>query len=116
MTESSADSPVQDIRWQDKNVVVQVTGDIDLNSSPKFQQAVLSLMDKRPDRIIVNLSDVPYMDSSGVASLVKLLSRVRKSGAMLSLCCLNDRVRSVFEITRLDSVFHICNSEEEAMV
>jgi anti-anti-sigma factor len=55
------------------------------------------------------------MDSSGVASLVKLLSRVRRSSAALKLCGLTDRVRGVFEITRLDSVFEIYGGEDEAL-
>ena len=66
-------------------------------------------------RIVVDLSGVPYMDSSGVASLVKLLARIRKTGIELRLCGLTDRVRSIFEITRLDSVFQIYPSQQEAL-
>lgn len=106
---------IRNVRWVEHTVVVEAAGDIDLNSSPAFQQALLALMDRKPKRIVVNLAGVSYMDSSGVASLVKLLSRARKGGAELYLVQLADRVRSVFEITRLDSVFRICNSEQEAM-
>ena len=115
MTESSGHSPVQSVRWVDRVVVVTVAGDIDLNSSTHFQQVLLELMDRKPQRIVVNLSKVPYMDSSGVASLVKLLSRARKGGSSLTLVELADRVRSVFEITRLDSVFDIRATEAEAL-
>ena len=114
MSVPSADSPVRSIRWDDRAVVVQVAGDIDLNRSQTFQQDLLELLDAKPEHIIIDLSAVPYMDSSGVASLVKLLSRTRKRGATLTLAGLQDRVRSVFEITRLDSVFRIVASEEEA--
>ena len=80
-----------------------------------FNDVDLSLRIKQAGWKTRFLADVPYMDSSGVASLVKLLSRARKSGSELALANLNDRVRSVFEITRLDSVFRICGSEEEAL-
>jgi anti-sigma B factor antagonist len=96
-------------------VVVDVTGEIDLNSSLEFQQVLLRVLDKRPVRIVINLTEVSYMDSSGVASLVKLLSRVRKADSSLHLVGLQDRVRSVFEITRLDSVFDIRETEAEAL-
>ena len=115
MSEASESSPFQQVRWVDKKAVVEVAGDIDLNSSLRFQQDLLNLLDRRPERIVVDLSRVPYMDSSGVASLVKLLSRTRKGNCSLLLAGLSDRVLSIFEITRLDSVFDIRPSVEEAL-
>jgi len=108
-------SAVKTVRWKDRTAIVEVLGDIDLNRSQAFQQALLSLLDESPQRVVIDLSGVPYMDSSGVASLVKLLSRARKAGLGLSLVGLQDRVRSVFEITRLDSVFDIRATQEEAL-
>ena len=115
MSDESASSPVQGVRWQDTIAIVDVAGDIDLNRSLDFQRSLLEVLDKKPGRIIVNLSGVPYMDSSGVASLVKLLSRTRKCGSQLTLVGLTKRVQSLFEITRLDVVFSICATEKEAM-
>jgi anti-sigma B factor antagonist len=116
MNEEVPDSPIQSWRWEDKSVVVEVVGDIDLNRSVVFQRDLLKLLeDEKPETVIINLSRVPYMDSSGVASLVKLLSRVRKGGRSLRLAGLTDRVRSIFEITRLDSVFDIFATEQEAL-
>ena len=114
MTESSS-SPVRGVRWVGRAVVVDVEGDIDLSRSSSFQQSLLELVDQRPERIVINLADVPYMDSSGVASLVKLLSRARRNNLAVCLVALGPRVRSIFEITRLDSVFEIHATEEEAL-
>ena len=107
--------PVREIRWIDTSVIVRIAGEIDLNVSQEFQHELLKLLDKHPRRVIIDLSDVSYMDSSGVASLVKLLSRSRRFGASLILVALTERVRSVFEITRLDSVFDIRSTQEEAL-
>ena len=115
MNTGTSKSPIQSVRWVGRDAVVKVVGDIDLNRSLEFQHGLLELLDSKPDRLVVNLGGVPYMDSSGVASLVKLLSRVRRCGLGLRLVALSDRVRSVFEITRLDSVFDICATEEEAL-
>ena len=115
MSDESGTSPVQGVRWVERAAIVDVAGDIDLNRSMEFQESLLDVLEQRPQRIVVNLSDVSYMDSSGVASLVKLLSRTRKSGSRLCLFGLTQRVQSLFEITRLDVVFTICASEKEAL-
>ncbi|HUS91219.1 MAG TPA: STAS domain-containing protein [Phycisphaerae bacterium] len=109
------DSPVRAVRWVGRAAVVDVEGDVDLGRSVAFQMSLLRVMDDGPERIVINLSDVPYMDSSGVASLVKLLSRSRRQGVPLRLASLSDRVRSIFEITRLDTVFDIYPTEQEAL-
>jgi len=115
MGSRSHDSPVRDVRWVGRAAVVNVEGDIDLSRSAAFQVSLLRVVDEGPERIVISLTDVPYMDSSGVASLVKLLSRTRRQGIPLGLTGLCDRVRSIFEITRLDGVFDIYPTEEEAL-
>jgi len=115
MNQTSNRPPIQQIRWTDRTAIVDVAGDIDLSHSVDFQQQLLTLLDQKPQRIVVNLAQVPYMDSSGVASLVKVLSRARKINATLFLVGLTARVKSLFEITRLDSVFSIKGTEQEAM-
>jgi anti-sigma B factor antagonist len=107
-------SPIQQIRWQDQTAIVDVGGEVDLHCSAAFQQELLETLDEGPKRVVVNLADVGYMDSSGVASLVKLLSRSRSAGVELCLLSPTPKVLSVLQITRLDSVFEICDSEEEA--
>lgn len=108
-------SPVESIQWRDDAAIVQVVGDVDLNRSPALQEALLELLEKNPSTVVIDLAGVGYMDSSGVASLVKLLSRVRQKGVSLKLAALTDRVRNIFEITRLDSVFEIHGTREEAL-
>ena len=108
----------ENIRWvgDGKRVAVfEASGDIDLHRSSDFQQALLALAGLKPEVIVLDLSGVAYMDSSGVASLVKLLSRVRRDSIGLKLAALQPRVRSVFEITRLDTVFDIYPSAQEAL-
>lgn len=107
--------PVKNVRWTGKTAIIDVAGEIDLNSSTDFQQSLLAVLDRKPKRIVVNLSQVSYMDSSGVASLVKLLSKARKMDATVALAALSERVRSIFEITRLDSIFEIFPTEKEAL-
>ena len=114
MTDHSA-PPKLDIEWIDKDVVVRITGDIDAARAPAAQQPLLELLDKNPVRIVVNFQGVAYMDSAGLASFVKLLSRARKKGVELHLVSLSAMLKGLFEITRLDTVFEISDSEEAAL-
>lgn len=107
---------IQAVRWKDRTAIADVSGEVDLERSPELQRELLDLLDRhRPTRLVVNLAKVAYMDSSGVASLVKLLSRTRKVGVRFVLLAPGPKVRSVLEITRLDSVFDIASTEQEAL-
>ncbi len=96
-------------------VIVSLRGDVDLSRSPEVRRELLSRAEGKPARLVVDLSAVGYMDSSGVASLVEGLQRVRGYGGRMLLVGLNPRVRSIFEIAKLDSVFQIVDSREEAL-
>lgn len=96
-------------------VVLRPAGEVDLARSPALRSAISRAQQGRPRRLIVDLNQVPYMDSSGVATLVEAMQVARRYGGALVLCCLQDRVRSIFEIARLDSVFRIVGSFEEAI-
>ena len=115
MTDAPANGPIKNVRRQQQAVIIEVAGNIDLATSPMFQQGIIKLLSDKPERVIINFSEVPYMDSSGIASLVKVLSQVRANGASLHLVALTPRVRSLFEITRLDTVFSIHDTEQEAL-
>ncbi len=96
-------------------VVVLPSGEIDLNASPVLRQELKRVQTARPERLIVDLSGVPYMDSSGVATLVEAMQIARKNSTRLVLCGMQDKVRSIFEIARLDTVFTIAPDSQAAM-
>ena len=95
-------------------VILSPSGDVDLSSSRELQQSVKQAMEGRPSRVVVDLTDVPYMDSSGVATLVEAMQIARKQSTRLVLCCMQSKVRSIFEIARLDRVFTIVDDAEQA--
>jgi anti-sigma B factor antagonist len=90
-------------------------GDVDLTASPTLRQALRQAQAARPAALVVDLSQVAYMDSSGVATLVEAMQVARKNSTRMSLCCLQEKVRSIFEIARLDTVFRIMDSAEAAL-
>jgi len=95
--------------------VVLPTGEIDLNASPFLRQELKRIQTSRPQRLIVDLAGVPYMDSSGVATLVEAMQFARKNSTKLVLCGMQDKVRSIFEIARLETVFTIVTDVDAAM-
>lgn len=115
MSDNAAGSPVRAVRQVANGVVVDAVGEINLEASSSFQKTLLEQVDKNPGCLVVNLSGVDYMDSSGVASLVKVMSRCRAVGVSLRLAGLTRRVRSIMEITRLDKIFDIHDTVEAAL-
>lgn len=97
------------------SVVVSPAGDVDLSRSPALRNALREAQAGRPPRVIVDLSLVDYMDSSGVATLVEAYQIARRQSTKMVLCGLRDRVRSIFEIARLDTVFSITDSRDAAL-
>ncbi len=95
--------------------IVRPVGDIDLSGAPALRQQISQAQKENPSRLIVDLSGVPYMDSSGLATLVEAMQIARRNNAILIICSLQDKVRSIFEIARLDMVFKIAASREEAI-
>lgn len=91
------------------------TGDIDLNVSPTLREELRKAQAAKPKKLVIDLSGVPYMDSSGVATLVEAMQIARRGNIRLVLCGLTDRVRSIIEITRLDTVFTIVPDATAAM-
>ncbi len=103
-------------RHQDKTTIFDLSGDIDFASSPKVRDSVLrEIRESRTPRVVVNLSQVRYMDSSGVASLVEGLKASRDLGSRFILVGLSTSTRDVLQLSRLIKVFEVYDTEEQAL-
>jgi len=103
-------------RRHDKVTIFDLSGDIDFASSPKVRDSVLrEIRESRTSRVVVNLSQVRYIDSSGVASLVEGLKASRDLGSRFILCGLGTSAREVLQLSRLIKVFEVYDNEEQAM-
>lgn len=96
--------------------VVDVIGDIDLYNSPEMRKTLLdALRTRRAPIVLINLTRVKYIDSSGVASLVEGLKISRELQSRLILFGLSPAAREVLELSRLIKVFEVYANEEEAL-
>jgi anti-sigma B factor antagonist len=100
----------------DKTTILDISGDIDLAHSPEVRKMVLvEFREKRTPRVILNLRDVNYIDSSGVASLVEGLKASRDVGSRMILFGLSPIAHEVLQLSRLLKIFEIYDTEDMAL-
>jgi anti-sigma B factor antagonist len=96
--------------------VVDVAGRITLGEgSSALREALRDLVNKGQKKILLNLGDVTYIDSSGIGELVSGFTTVTNSGGMLKLLNLNKRVKDLLQITKLYTVFDVHEDEAGAI-
>ena len=105
------------VKQEDKNgvMICQVSGEIDINSAPQMKKIFDKLVNEKKEKLIINLKDVSYVDSSGLATMVEILKGLRSYGGKLKLSNLSTKVKNLFEITKLEKLFDIAQEEEEAI-
>lgn len=105
------------LKIENKNglTICYMEGDIDVNSSPELKKTFDKLISKKDPKILVNLSKVTYVDSSGLATLVGILKGIRSYGGKMKLANMSPKIKSLFEITKLDKLFDITANEQEAI-
>ncbi len=98
-----------------QTAVIEVSGEADLYTTPKLKETVVELIERGFTRLVVNLVNVDYLDSTALGVLVGSYKRVRERGGSLALVGPQPRIRKVFEITRLVKVFDIFDTDEQAL-
>lgn len=99
---------------KDGALVIAFSGDIDLQTSPDARKVLLAQVGKAAP-ILVDLSDVGYIDSSGVASLVECLQSAKKVGQKFALVSVSESALRVLQLARLDRVFTIRDTIEDGV-
>jgi anti-sigma B factor antagonist len=95
--------------------VLPLEGEIDLHVSPRIESALTRMIQQRPDRVIVDISGVTFIDSSGLAALVHAKQNVDAYGGKFAISGMNEDVRPIFEIARLDQFFVIDPRDSELL-
>jgi anti-sigma B factor antagonist len=103
------------VRNLEKISILDCLGDVDLSSSPRLREALVAEIRAEGPSVLVNMSGVSYIDSSGIAALVEGLQLSRQTKTRFGLFGLQPNARSVLELARLHRVFTIFESEAEAV-
>jgi anti-sigma B factor antagonist len=95
--------------------VLPLEGEIDLHVSPRLEHSLNSIIKNRPDHVVVDFSGVTFIDSSGMAVLIRALQSMKEYGGRLTISGMNESVRPIFETARLDQVFVIDPSDGDLL-
>ncbi|MDR3710204.1 MAG: STAS domain-containing protein [Capsulimonadaceae bacterium] len=95
--------------------IVRVKGEIDLHTCSAFRETLRDLIDQKNFEVVIDLGDVPYLDSAALGVLVDAVRRVREYGGGISLVATTPFVRRAFEITRLVKIFMLYDDEPQAI-
>ena len=104
------------LRHLDGIPVLDVVGEIDIYTTPQFKEAVSAAIDENNPAIIINMTQVTYMDSSGFGTLLSATKRLRPLDGALYLTGCNESIQRMLQITRLNTIFGVYATEEEALV
>ncbi|MBU1147767.1 MAG: STAS domain-containing protein [Candidatus Omnitrophica bacterium] len=96
-------------------VICVPEGEINISNSPELRKAFDALIKRNEKKVLVDFSGVPYIDSSGLATMVEMFQRLKKIGGRLRFNSMKSKVKSVFELTKLHRLFEIFEDRSSAL-
>ena len=99
----------------DRTHVIAVGGEIHVSTAGEFSRLLNEAIERGKTRVVLDLTRVEFIDSTGLSVLLNGLRRVTRRGGRMALVCTNPTVLRLFVITRLDSTFTIVGSRDEAL-
>ena len=95
--------------------IVALEGEIDMYVSPRIATELQAFIREKPEKLVIDLSNVPYIDSSGLAVLINAMRKVEAYRGKLYLAGMQESIRLIFETSRLKQVFRIRRDAAEAL-
>jgi len=95
--------------------LVEVEGQLIVGNRQELKQQVLDQLEAGDRKFVIDFSNTGYIDSSGLGVLVSLSKKIREQGGELRLSSLNEDLRTLFELTKLDTLFRIADSKDKAL-
>lgn len=94
----------------------QLSGElIDRNQALQMLAEIDTIISKGENKILLDLANLKYINSSGLNIFINILTKTRKSGGDVAICCVNKKINELLVITKLNSVFNVCESPEKAV-
>ena len=104
-----------EVNKQDDVTILDVEGQLIVGNRQELKQKVLDELENGERKFLIDFDRTGYIDSSGLGVLVSLSKKIREQGGELRLANLNEDLRTLFELTKLDTLFQISNSRDEAL-
>lgn len=104
-----------EVKRVDDVTVIDVEGQLIVGNRQELKQKVLQELESGGRKFLIDFSNTGYIDSSGLGVLVSLSKKIREQGGELRLANLNEDLRTLFELTKLDTLFQISATRDEAL-
>ena len=95
--------------------LIEVEGQLIVGNRQELKQQVLEQLEDGDRKFVIDFAETGYIDSSGLGVLVSLSKKIREQGGELRLSSLNEDLRTLFELTKLDTLFRIADDKEQAL-
>ena len=95
--------------------LIEVEGQLIVGNRQELKQQVLEQLEGGDLKFVIDFANTGYIDSSGLGVLVSLSKKIREQGGELRLSSLNEDLRTLFELTKLDTLFRIADNKEQAL-
>jgi anti-sigma B factor antagonist len=103
------------VRTSGNVTVVDVTGEVDLYTAPRLEEALAKASGRTPPLIVVNLGKTTYLDSTALRVLTAVFKRVRERQGEMAIAEVQPKIAKLFTLTGLDQVLPLCPTEREAL-
>ncbi len=111
----SSNQIIKSITNENHHDIIELSGEIDMVHSVELRSVLLETLETDTQAILLEMSKVSFIDSSGLATLVEGLQIGRKKNILFKLCGLQARVSNAFEVSKLDTLFSIYSTKQEAL-
>ena len=95
--------------------IVSPLGDIDMGNSMQLRTTLHNVLKEEPAKVVLDLQRVSYMDSSGLGTLIEAVQLTNQTTVSFLLCGINETVQSIITLSKLDQIFKIHDSKEDAL-
>lgn len=102
-------------RSQGEITILDIAGEIDLYNAPELEVTVRKLITEKKIKVLINMAQVPFIDSNGLAKLIFTQRELKKVSGSLKLAALSPAILKIFEATKLDKVLSVFAAEEDAL-
>lgn len=105
------------IREERRNdiLICVIEGEININTSPEMRKAFDKIIRDDEKKVVIDFTGVSYIDSSGLATLIEMFQRLKKTGGHMRLANMSQKAKNIFEITKLHKLFEIYDSLQDAL-
>jgi len=106
-----------DVRIEQKEgiAVCYIKGEVNINTVSALKESFKTLLDGDSKKVVLNMSEVDYIDSLGLATLIKFYRDLEENGGGLALSNITPKIGSIFRITKVDKALNLFETEEDAL-